>query len=135
MKLHPPAMISGTNEWGGDFCVLESNMADHQTRGSLHNVIDVLERRIQNMITDICRQVHNAPTLDADVIDSLIFRVEQLYRQVTRLQDCGILNEEIVHLVHDCHIQGYQAETTSTGMRGRPRYCISREQLLSTRKV
>ena len=113
-------------------------MAGLQTTLSFQDVTDVLVRRMEAMATYINRQIENSSTHDVDVIDSLLFRLEQLHRQVTRMADSGFACESFVQVIRqtlirlrtcDTDVQGYQAGFTLSGERGRPRYCISREQL------
>ena len=74
-------------------------MAGLQTTLSFQDVTDVLVRRMEAMVTYINRQIENSSTHDVDVIDSLLFRLEQLHRQVTRMADSGFACESFVQVI------------------------------------
>ena len=100
-----------------------------------------LIKRIEGIIRDVQRQLH-ASNVERETLDGLCFRGEQLARQVARLVTANVLDISVLNCIMFAYEKltfcsqevetgevGYRAALVNSGIRGRPAYQISREQL------
>ena len=107
-----------------------------------------MEERLLSLLrqeTVVLQQRLQCPVIEADKMESLVLRTELLYGHLLRIHEGNIVpqlvTENVLEIVRclvkairdaadEIYATGYQAPVLSTGLSGRPRDDLPREQLL-----
>ena len=98
---------------------------------------DILRVQLRGTLLDLLRQIQN---FDAEGLDTIIFRLEQVASHVIRLSDVNLVDNEIEHLVTDTigklqrveqlnSVSHFTVGAVYSGQPGRPCLDISFDQL------
>ena len=107
----------------------------HSTRAC--KMADVLRNRLRQSIGEIVHLLNSA-NFDSDHHDYVFYRIDSLYNAVVRFHGITCIDDNIINYIrqardylsdHNPDSSNHIAEKLFTGVRGKPKYIVPREQL------